>query len=309
MTDFTTDGPDFASAPQADSAQGATQADTPNAVALSPFYLTARNEILQPDKFSAHSHYLTRRWKRELGPNGYAILASLRERCYCNRKTGERRETLTVRLAEIADECGVSERTVRRELAENAALRRFVQAQREADRDARTGGFLFGPSSYRVAMDDPLHPLDEPEMLELVRRKAEEADKTPADPVARARRRAAEEAAERGQTSTCGQIDRTSESDPERAVNLSATSGQFVHTSGQIDRTLTRASENPKNHYLRLLKISSSGESLSLFEERTGETVAERALADAQTAFARDWRARKKAGAPKGDPPGDAPAK
>ena len=115
--------------------------DAINDITLSPFYHSSVNEITQPDKFAVHSHYVTRRWKRELGPTGYAVLTSLRERCYYNRKTGELRNSIQVTMEEIADECGISERTVRRELDTNKALQKFVRAQREYEHDPRRGGF------------------------------------------------------------------------------------------------------------------------------------------------------------------------
>lgn len=107
-------------------------------VSLSPFYHSSVNEITEPGSYAAHSHYLTRRWKRELGPTGYAILTSLRDRCFYNRKTGELRNAVQVLIAEIAEECGVSDRTVRRELETNAALKKFVRVQREYAPDTLT---------------------------------------------------------------------------------------------------------------------------------------------------------------------------
>lgn len=241
------------------------QSDGKPHITLSPFYLSARNEIVQPDKFSAHSHYLTRRWKRELGPTGYAILTSFRERCYYNRKTGEKRETMQVRVEEIAEECGVSERTVRRELTNNPALRRFIQAQREADPGSRSGGYIYGPSSYRVAMDDPLHLLDEMELTEIVRRKAEEAEKQPEDPVERARRRAVQ-----GHQAPSGQSDRTVANRTDnltgRADNLSPPPDKLTGQDGQIDRTL----KSPDSSFPENTLVSSGGLA-SLFQEEDPE--------------------------------------
>jgi len=171
---------------------------TSDAVTISPFYHSSVNEITQPNSYTACSHYLTRRWKRELGPTGYAILTSFRDRCFFNRKTGELRDVIQVPVTDIAAECGISEKTVRRELATNKALQRFVRAQREPVPDVRRGGWHWGPNTYQVAMDDPIHPADEPELLEIVRRKAVDAEKVPEDPLARARRLA-----------TLGQSDRT----------------------------------------------------------------------------------------------------
>ena len=241
-------------------------------ITLSPFYHSALNEITQPDKFAAHSHYLTRRWKRELGPTGYAVLTSLRERCFYNRKTGELRNSIQVTVGEIAEECGVSERTVRRELDANKALQKFVRAQREYEPDTRRGGFRFGANSFQVAMDDPLHPADEATLIEIVSRRAEEAEKAGETPLDRARRRSQSEA--RSGATTSGQSDRTQPARPVnltgRADNLTGGVDRLTGPAGQIDRTLNPDSSLPK-FTSPDAAAAAPDFSLSLFEEKSPE--------------------------------------
>lgn len=243
----------------------APEQPTSDAVTISPFYHSSVNEITQPNSYTACSHYLTRRWKRELGPTGYAILTSFRDRCFFNRKTGELRDVIQVPVTDIATECGISEKTVRRELATNKALQRFVRAQREPVPDARRGGWHWGPNTYQVAMDDPIHPVDEPELLEIVRRKATEADKVPEDPLMRARRLA-----------TLGQPDRTqNDGGRQRSVNLSErrdnlTGGpdKLTATPGQIDRTLKSLDSSLPEKTFPDAATAAPDFSASLFEDQ-----------------------------------------
>ena len=263
-----------------------------DAVAISPFYYSSVNEITQPNSYTASSHYLTRRWKRDLGPTGYAILTSFRDRCFYNRKTGELRDVIQVPVTEIADECGISEKTVRRELAANRALQKFVRAQREPVPDVRRGGWRWGPNTFQVAMDDPIHPDDEPELLAIVRRKAEEADKAPEDPLARARRLAAgsqkpaetpQKTAPSGGKPALGQNDRTKAEAPpqrsdrltERADNLTTEADKLADPPGQIDRTLKNPDSSLPEQTLPDAAGAAPEFSLSLFsgEEKEGLSV------------------------------------
>ncbi len=235
-------------------------------ISISPFYHSAVNEITEPNKYAAHSHYLTTRWKSELGPNGYAILTSLRDRCFYNRKTGEVRNSIQVTMEEIGEECGISERTVRRELDSNLALKKFVRGQREYSPDDRRGGFRNGPKSFQVSMDDPVHPRDEEKLLEIVKRKAEEADKGSESALERARRIAASNQPEL----TSGQNDRTqnlqADNLSQSPVNLSERCDKLTDTPGQIDRTL----KSPDSLLLKkTLKDASGGSDFfaSLFQE------------------------------------------
>jgi len=242
----------------------------PDAVTVSPFYHSSVNEITQPNSYTACSHYLTRRWKRELGPTGYAILTSFRDRCFFNRKTGELRDVIQVPVTDIAEECGISEKTVRREMATNRALQRFVRAQREPVPDIRRGGWHWGPNTYQVAMDDPIHPSDEPELLEIVRRKAVEAEKVPEDPLARARRLAA-----------LGQSDRTqndggqqrSDNLTERRDNLTGGPDKLTAAPGQIDRTLKSLDSSLPEKTLPDAAIAAPDLLASLFKDQEPDRI------------------------------------
>ena len=112
-------------------------------ITLSPFYHSAVNAVTEPNRLVFCSRYLIERWSPLLGGTGLQILLYLRTHCFHDRRTGECRDQWQVSRAEIARAVGVSEATVKRELAQNEALRRFVRPQQEYRLDggaAESGG-------------------------------------------------------------------------------------------------------------------------------------------------------------------------
>jgi hypothetical protein len=132
-------------------------------VTFRAYYWEAYNEVVQP---RAIGRYLVRRWLPDLGTNGYAIVQVLRDRAYHNPQTGELRNDVFVEsMADLARACGLSESTLRREFAKNAALAEFVRkapAYQPSRRPAPFGRTVEKAGTvYWVAMDDPIHPADE----------------------------------------------------------------------------------------------------------------------------------------------------
>lgn len=114
----------------------------------------------------AIGRYLVRRWLPDLGTNGYAIVQVLRDRAYYNPQTSELRNDIFVEsMADLAQACGLSESTLRREFAKNAALAEFVRkapAYQPSQRPAPFGRTVEKAGTvYWVAMDDPIHAADE----------------------------------------------------------------------------------------------------------------------------------------------------
>ncbi len=159
---------------------------------VSPFYYSSVNEITKPESLTFTSHYFADRWMRELGPVGAAIVVILRSHCYHNRKRGELRDRVQLPASQIAEEVGVSPKTVRRELDGNRALQRFVRVHVEYAPGRTPESVRRDANSYRVAMDDPVHPLDEARLQEVIREKARHMEKgaeAEEDAKARAKRR------------------------------------------------------------------------------------------------------------------------
>lgn len=121
---------------------------------LSPHYHSAVNAITRPDRMVFASRYLIERWLPDLGGDGLAILLWLRHKCFFNRKTGEKRDTVSVSIAEIAAGCHLSDRTVRRQLQTNTALRAFVSIQQEFTVEEKRHGIIQTQNAYRVLMED-----------------------------------------------------------------------------------------------------------------------------------------------------------
>ena len=141
---------------------------------LSPHYHSAVNAITQPDRMVFVSGYLVERWLPELGGDGLAILVFLRKKCYYNRRTGEKRDKVTVSLSDIARGCAISVNTVRRQMQNNMALQNLcllagrIRLRGEAGWGDPDRQYLHGQHGR------PLHPADLPRLAEEMQRR--EAD-------------------------------------------------------------------------------------------------------------------------------------
>ena len=155
---------------------------------ISPYYLDARNAITQPDKMVFLSQYFRRSWMPALGPLGTAIVIYLRGACYHNRKSGETRDTVQISQREIAQGCGCSVPTIKRELERNMALRRFVQISPEWERNGANGRVRQLENHYKVAMDDPLTEADEARLKEIVEERISQEQQTRLGPGERPRK-------------------------------------------------------------------------------------------------------------------------
>jgi hypothetical protein len=136
-----------------------------------PYYWEAYNEIVEPRRFD---HYLIRKWLPELGALGFAIVKTLRDRCYHNPQTGVLRDSCEVDMDELATAVGVGRTTLFREFGRNESLGRFVrkvvQYQMVGGRPQQTKNL------YQVCMDDPIHPDDLGRYDDLRARKETERD-------------------------------------------------------------------------------------------------------------------------------------
>lgn len=74
------------------------------------------NEIVEPDRVFVGAQYFREKWLPILGRTTWLLILELRQRCYWNKRTGEKRDTCKVTVAELAAAIGVSESTARRAL-------------------------------------------------------------------------------------------------------------------------------------------------------------------------------------------------
>lgn len=150
-------------------------------ITISPFYHSAVNSLIEPNRYVGCSLYFVQRWMPLLGNEGVRIIFTLRALGYYNPKTGERRDHISIEKAELADLCGCSERTIARELSDdpetgkprNWALAQFVQRRAVQRRNKHTGRVWQEANQYQVAMDDPVHPDDWPKVAEYVAKREE----------------------------------------------------------------------------------------------------------------------------------------
>ncbi|HXG24683.1 MAG TPA: hypothetical protein VNJ09_09030 [Chthonomonadales bacterium] len=143
-------------------------------VRVSPFYYEAKNEIVRPTHFVACSRYFVEKWMPQLGGTGTQLVLFLRSLGYYNPQTGECRDGIQIGLKQIAQACGCSQRTIQREMDKNEALQRFVRVESCYERDEQ-GHIQRFENIYRIAMDDPLHPDDEPRLQQIIQEREQRA--------------------------------------------------------------------------------------------------------------------------------------
>lgn len=132
-----------------------------------PFYHDLRNQIVHPTNLHVETRYFFRKWKPMLGPVLTLLIMELRDRCYYNPRTGERRDYCWPSQEELARAIGVSVRTVIRALQDPLA-RKFVRVQHRYRYDPTMGKKVRTSSAYVVAMDDPLLPDDDAVLTRMV---------------------------------------------------------------------------------------------------------------------------------------------
>lgn len=132
-----------------------------------PFYHDLRNQVVHPLNLHVETRYFFRKWKPVLGPVLTLLIMELRDRCYYNPRTGERRDYCWPSQDELARAIGVSVRTVIRALQDPRA-KKFIRVQHRYRYDSTMGKKVRTSSAYVVAMDDPLLPADEGVLTRLV---------------------------------------------------------------------------------------------------------------------------------------------
>ncbi len=230
---------------------------------VSPFYYSSVNEITKPESLTFTSHYFADRWMRELGPVGTAIVVILRSHCYHNRKRGELRDRVQLPVPQIAEEVGVSAKTVRREMDGNRALQRFVRVHVEYAPGRTPESVRRDANSYQVAMDDPVHPQDEARLQEVIREKARQMEKgaeAEEDAKARAKQKQKPIGGKSDGQKPCGQNDQAALGGVDNLTrgrdNLAPGTPILTRPSGQNDQALRESFsvlQNPLDSSLEFL--------------------------------------------------------
>ncbi len=138
----------------------------PKLLEVQPFYHYLKNEIIEPEKIVVGTRYFWNKWAPILGPTLTVIIVKLRQYCYYNKLTKEKRDWCYPSLKTLAKEVGVSEDTVSRELnpknpEKNDILKKFVRREPQYVYDASLRKKVRSVDKYYIAMDDPLTSEDE----------------------------------------------------------------------------------------------------------------------------------------------------
>jgi len=101
---------------------------TPEELLLLPFYHDLENELKQPERVRIQTEYFWRHWAPELGPTLTVLVITLRSYCYYNKLTKEKRDWAFPKQETLAQQIGVSRKTVLRTL-QNPAAAHFIKRE------------------------------------------------------------------------------------------------------------------------------------------------------------------------------------
>lgn len=137
-------------------------------LALQEAYANAYNQLVKPDKVFVATQYFRLRWVPLLGPALSWVIIALRQHCYWNKRTGEKRDWCLVTQEELAEEVGVSVATLRRLLQQEHADKFVLDVTQRYRYDPNLQKRVRSRPMYRIRMDDPLVPEDEARLKELL---------------------------------------------------------------------------------------------------------------------------------------------
>jgi hypothetical protein len=142
-----------------------------NIMALQEAYANIYNELVKPDKVFVASQYFRQRWVPLLGPTLAWVIIALRQHCYWNKNTGEKRDWCRVSQEGLAREVGIGITTLKRLLKHEHAGKFILAAASRYRYDPKLRKQVREPCTYRIRMDDPLIPEDEARLKELLAQK------------------------------------------------------------------------------------------------------------------------------------------
>lgn len=150
-----------------------------HSIEVQAIYANLYNQIVKPDQVFVQTQYFRTQWVPRLNPSLAWLIVALRQHCYWNKKTGEKRDWCIIDQDELGAEIGVSGRSVRRLLKMDHADQFVVEVKKRYRYDQTAGKRVRAKTRYRVRMDDPLTPEDQARLKE---RLAEELAGISTDP-------------------------------------------------------------------------------------------------------------------------------
>jgi AraC-like DNA-binding protein len=140
-------------------------------LALQEAYANVYNEIVKPDRVFVATQYFRKKWVPLLGASLAWVIISLRQHCYWNKETGEKRDWCLISQEELASETGISVATLKRLFKHEYADKFILKVTHRYRYDRKMRKQVRKKSMYRIRMDDPLTPEDEVRLKELVTQK------------------------------------------------------------------------------------------------------------------------------------------
>ena len=122
---------------------------------LEPWYLDVRGELVKPDQVVIQTRYFWEKWARILGPLPTMLLLRLRQYCYYNRATGEKRDWCYPSQEQLGNELGAHRDTIRNVVQQHHAhnARVFGSVLHGEDTDDSDLDLLVDPTAETTLMD------------------------------------------------------------------------------------------------------------------------------------------------------------
>lgn len=131
-------------------------------IQVEPWYLDVRGEVVKPDQVQVTTKYFWSRWVPKLGPLSTCLLLRLRQYCYFNRATGEKRDWCFPSQETLAQELGVQNRKTIMDALRRLEEHGFVRREKQYRYDPVSRRNVRTTDKYFVLMEDPIAPEDEP---------------------------------------------------------------------------------------------------------------------------------------------------
>lgn len=134
-------------------------------VLLEPAFRYLYNEITAVNRVVQVPHYFWSKWVPILGPLASTVYMKLRQYCYYNPDTGEKRNLCWPKQATLAQDIGVKKRETLAKGVKILEEHGFIETQQTYYKDPQSGRPRRGTLKYRVFFEIPLVPEDASELL------------------------------------------------------------------------------------------------------------------------------------------------
>ncbi|HDZ38482.1 MAG TPA: hypothetical protein ENH62_09395 [Marinobacter sp.] len=118
--------------------------------------------IVKPDRVFVGTQYFRHIWVPTLGTTLAWLIIELRQRCYWNKKTGEKREHCQATYAALAAAVGISPSTARRVLKPGPLVDEFILSRKIIrEYSAKKGRMVNKTTHWIIRLDEPIFDPDE----------------------------------------------------------------------------------------------------------------------------------------------------